>query len=113
MDQLHSDRGGNVDSAHILQALYKMLGIHQTANIAYRPQTDGTAEHMVGTLKGMLWKYCQSNPHNWVNCLDQVLFAYRTSVHSATGFSAFFMDSQHLRSVITGSFMTIGGVHLK
>ena len=96
MDQLHSDRGGNVDSAHILQALYKMLGIHKTANIAYRPQTDGTAERMVGTLKGMLWKYCQSNPHNWVNCLDQVLFAYRTSVHSATGFSPFFMDKGRL-----------------
>ena len=96
MEQLHSDRGANVDSARILQALYKMLGIHKTANIAYRPQTDGAAERMVGTLKGMLWKYCQSNPHNWVNCLDQVLFAYRTSVHSTTGFSPFFMDKGRL-----------------
>ena len=96
MDQLHSDRGSNVDGAHILKALYKMLGIHKTANFAYRPQTDGMAERMVGTLKGMLWKYCQENPHNWINCLEQVLFAYRTSVHSSTGFSPFFLDKGRL-----------------
>ena len=47
---------------------------------------------MVGSLKTMLWKYCQENPRNWANCLDQVLFAYRTSVHSATGFAPFFLD---------------------
>ena len=94
--QLHSDRGGNVETAEILKALYKMLDITKTANIAYRPQTDGTAERMVGTLKGMLWKYCQENPRNWANCLEQVLFAYRTAVHSATGFSPFFLDKGRL-----------------
>ena len=96
MDHLHSDRGSNVDGAQILKALYKMLGIHKTANIAYRPQTDGMAERMVGTLKGMLWKYCQENPNNWINCLEQVIFAYRTSVHSSTGFSPFFLDKGRL-----------------
>ena len=94
--QLHSDRGGNVETAEILKSLYKMLGITKTANVAYRPQTDGTAERMVGTLKTMLWKYCQENPRNWANCLDQVLFAYRTSVHSATGFAPFFLDKGRL-----------------
>lgn len=96
MTQLHSDRGRNVDTAGILKALYKMLGIEKSANFAYRPQTDGTAERMIGTLKTVLWKYCQENPFNWVNCLDQVLFAYRTSVHSATGFSPFFLDKGRL-----------------
>ena len=95
-NQLHTDRGGNVDTAEILKALYKMLGITKTANIAYRPQTDGCAERMVSTLKSMLWKYCQENPCNWVNCLDQVLFAYRTSIHSSTGFSPFFLDKGRL-----------------
>ena len=94
--QLHSDRGGNVETAEILKALYKMMGITKTANIAYRPQTDGTAERMVGTLKGMLWKYSQENPRNWANSLDQVLFAYRTALHSATGFSPFFLDKGRL-----------------
>ena len=94
--QLHSDRGGNVETAEILKALYKMLEITKTANVAYRPQTDGTAERMVGTLKTMLWKYCQENPRNWTNCLDQVLFAYRTAVHSSTGFSPFFLDKGRL-----------------
>ena len=34
MSQLHSDRGGNVDTAHILQALYRILGIDKTSNFA-------------------------------------------------------------------------------
>ena len=94
MDHLHSDRGANVDSALILKALYKMLGIYKTANVSYSPQTDGMAERMVETLKGMLWKYCQENPHTLINCLDQVLFAYRTCVHSSTGFSPFFLERE-------------------
>ena len=85
--QVHSDRGGNVETAEILKALYKMLEITKTANYSYRPQTDGMAERMVGTLKNIFWKFCQQNPHNWINCLDQVLFGYHTSCHAATGFS--------------------------
>ena len=96
--QLHSDRGGNVETAEILKALHKMMGITKTANIAYRPQTDGTAERMVGTLKGMPWKYSQENPRNWANSLDQVLLAYRTGLYSATGFSPFFLDEGKLPS---------------
>ena len=44
----------------------------------------------------MLWKYCQENPQNWINCLDQVLFAYRTSVYSGTGHSPFFLEKGRL-----------------
>ena len=51
--QLHTDRGGNVETAEILKALYKMLNIEKTANIAHRPQTDGTAERAIGSLKNM------------------------------------------------------------
>ena len=46
MDRLHTDKGANVDSAVILKALYKMLGISKSANFAYRPQTDGMAERI-------------------------------------------------------------------
>ena len=81
--QFQSDRGGNVETVGILKA----LGITKTANIAYtyRPQTDST-----------VWKYSQEIPRNWANSLDQVLFAYRTALHSATGFSPFFLDRGRL-----------------
>ncbi|KAL5267283.1 hypothetical protein ACHWQZ_G004352 [Mnemiopsis leidyi] len=94
--QVHTDRGGNVDTADLIKAVYDMLKITKTSNTAYRPQTDGGVERLNRTIKSMLWKFCQKNPKDWVECLDQVMFAYRTSVHNATGFSPFFIDKGRL-----------------
>lgn len=88
---IHSDRGGSVHTADLIQALYKLMGIEKTVTTAYRPQSNGGVERFNGTLKGLLWSYCQENPRNWLACLDQVLFAYRTTVHSSTGYSPFFL----------------------
>ena len=104
---IHSDRGGSVHTADLIQALYKLMGIDKTATTSYRPQSNGGCERFNGTLKGLLWAHCQENPKNWLNCLDQVLFAYRTTVHSATGYSTFFLRyGTHPRlpvDLITGS----------
>ena len=104
---MHSDRGGSVHTGDLIQALYKLMGIEKTATTSYRPQSNGGCERFNGTLKGLLWSYCQENPKNWLNCLDQVLFAYRTTVHSATGYSPFFLRyGTHPRlpvDLITGS----------
>ena len=88
---IHSDRGGSVHTADLIQALYKLMNIEKTVTTSYRAQSNGGNERFNGTLKGLLWAYCQKNPKNWLKCLDQVLFAYRTSVHSATGYSPFFL----------------------
>ena len=37
----------------------------------------------------MLAHYVADNPHQWDKYVNQVLFAYRTSVHSSTGFTPF------------------------
>ena len=83
------------------------MGIEKTATTAYRAQSNGGVQRFNGTLKGLLWAYCQDNPKNWFNCLDQVLFAYRTTVHSATGYYPFFLRyGVHPRlpvDIITGS----------
>ena len=98
------------------------MGIEKTATTAYRAQSNGGVERFLflfifflllfffkfnGTLKGLLWAYCQDNPKNWFNCLYQVLFAYRTTVHSATGYYPFFLRyGVHPRlpvDIITGS----------
>ena len=65
-------------------------------NCSYRPQTDGHVERVIGTLKNLLWKYCQENPTNWLSCLNQVMFAYRTTIHSTTGYSPYFLDKGRL-----------------
>ena len=109
--QVHSDRGGNVETSEIIQNVYKLLGIRKTANLSYRPQTDGAVERLIRTLKNIIWKFCQKNPKNWINCLQQIMFAYRTSVHASTGFSPFFMDKGRLprlpMDVITGTTPSI------
>ena len=94
--QLHSDRGANLATGKIIQEVYKMLSITKTMNCSYRPQTDGHVERVIGTLKNLLWKYCQENPTNWLNCLNQVMFAYRTTIHSTTGYSPYFLDKGRL-----------------
>ena len=94
--KLHTDRGSNLDSAGLIKAVYDMLNITKTANTSYRPQTDGGVERLNRSIKNMLWKFCQENPKSWVDCLDQVMFAYRTSVHCMTGFSPYFMDKGRL-----------------
>ena len=67
---IHSDRGGNVHTADLIQSLYKLMGTEKTATNAYRAQSNGGVERFNGTLKGLLWAYCQDNPKNWFNCLD-------------------------------------------
>lgn len=104
---IHSDRGANIHSADLIQALYKLMGIEKTASSAYRPQGHGGIERFNRTLKDLLWAFCQENPRNWLYTLDQVLFAYRTTVHSTTGYSPFFLRyGVHPRlpvDIITGS----------
>ena len=94
--QLHSDRGANLATGKIIQEVYKMLSITKTMNYSYRPQTDSHVERVIGTLKNLLWKYCQENPTNWLSCLNQVMFVYRTTIHSTTGYSPYFLDKGRL-----------------
>ena len=94
--QVHTDRGGNVDTAELIKAVYDMLKITKSSTTSYRPQSDGGVERLNKSIKNILWKFCQKNPKDWIDCLDQVMFAYRTSVHSATGFSPYFVDKGRL-----------------
>ena len=92
MRRLHSDRGSQLHSAEIIKAVYEMLDIKKTATTAYRPMSDGASERMIRTLKNLLWAYCQENPKNWLKTLQHCMLAYRTSEHSATGYSPFFLQ---------------------
>ena len=50
---------------------------------------DGMVERFNRTLLSMLSMYVDQNHHDWDKWLSQVVFAYRTSVHSTTGVSPF------------------------
>ena len=89
--RIHSDRGANLSTAHIMIELYKLMGITSTTTTAFAPSQNGGCERVNGTIKNLLWNYCQNDPKNWTNCLSQVVFAYNTSIHNTTGYSPFFL----------------------
>ena len=89
--QLLTDRGSTFTS-EAFQDFTKELGVQMLLTASYRPQSNGTIERANGTLKRML-KACleEDSDREWDELLPWVLYAYRTSVHSSTGFSPFFL----------------------
>ena len=84
---LHSDQGRNFESAIFTQVL-DAFGVHKSRTTPYHPQGDGMVERFNRTLLQLLRTYVTSQ-HDWETYLPHVLYAYRTSQHTATGVSPF------------------------
>ena len=88
MVRLLSDRGSNF-MADISAAMYEMWGIDKVTTTAWRPQSNGLVERANGTLKSMLKVYAEDVGKSWPTKLPDWVYAYNTTVHSATGFTPF------------------------
>ena len=77
----------------VLQDTAAILGLKQLPTSGGHPQTDGLVEHFNRTLKmiSMLVKLVEKMGKNWDKLLGAVLLAYRTSPHSSTGETPFFL----------------------
>ena len=84
----HSDQGRNFESA-LVREVCKLLGIRKSRTTAYHPQGDGLVERMNRTLVESLSKYVDTNQKDWDKWIATVLFAYRTSAQSSTGYSPY------------------------
>ena len=62
-----------------------LLQIHPTKSTAQHPQANGVVERFNRTLGSMLSMYCNKNQRNWDEFLQQVMMAYRSSIHASTG----------------------------
>ena len=82
-----TDNGQNF-VGKLITNLTKKLNIEHLKTTPYRPQTNGMLERFHATLKRMLGKK-QEAEKNWDLFLPYVLFAYRTTIHSSTGFSPY------------------------
>ena len=91
---LWSDRGPTLVSSFITN-LYRKLGIQGNPSTAYHPQTDGQTERMNQEIQTYLRIFVNHRQDDWVHWLPLAAFAYRNRVHSATGFSPFFMTHGH------------------
>ena len=85
---LHSDQGANL-TGKIVSSMCEQLGINRTQTTAYHPQGNGQVERFNRTLEAMLSKTVQQNQLDWDKHLPRVMFAYRTAIHEATGYTPF------------------------
>lgn len=75
----------------VLQDTAAILGVKQLPTSGGHPQTDGLVERFNRTLKTMLMKLVEKKGKNWDELLGPLLLAYRTSPHSSTGETPFFL----------------------
>jgi len=55
--------------------------------VAFKPSTNGACERFNRTVKELLVRLASEDPNNWDDYLQRALLAYRTTPHSATGFT--------------------------
>lgn len=85
--EILTNQGSNFMSATI-RSLCEMLGVEHIRTSPYHPQTNGMLERFHHTLKQMFRK-CSKSKREWDNILHLLLFAYRCTPHSTTGFTPF------------------------
>ena len=89
--QVHSDQGTNFEAA-LFQELCLLWRIHKSRTTAYHPQGNGACERanrsVLTNLKRLL---NEGHFKDWDLYLPQAVYAYNTSVHSATGHTPHFL----------------------
>ena len=87
-EEILTNNGANFISKTMRQ-FCQITGIHQIKTSPFHPQTDGMVEHFNSTLKRLFRKLTQTHNTEWDECLPFVLWAYRGTIHSTTGFSPY------------------------
>lgn len=86
--EILSDQGREFVN-EIVSTMCKNFGVERRVTSPYHPRTDGLVERTNQTLIQALSLHAQQDPENWDLYLDYVALAYRTRVHSTTGYTPF------------------------
>ncbi|KAI9550743.1 Retrovirus-related Pol polyprotein [Daphnia sinensis] len=102
-----SDRGTNFTSK-LFRYFCKKLNIDQRLTTAYNPASNGETERFNRTLTSMLRKELKDGNHiNWEDMLDDVLFAYRSSSHSSTLETPYYLVHGNIADRLRYSFQRV------
>jgi hypothetical protein len=74
-----------------MNALCRGLFMRLKLSTAYHPQTDGQTEQFNSTLLQMLRCFVSKYHTDWSHRIPALLYAYRNTVHSATGYTPHFL----------------------
>jgi len=80
---------GREYQSKVWNALCELLDIQKLKTTPFHPQADGQSERAVQTAKRMIASFVNEAQDNWDLNLQQLTFAYNTSVHRMTGYSPF------------------------
>jgi hypothetical protein len=86
--EIFTDHGSHFQN-QMMSELTSKISLWQEHSSPYYPQANGQVEDVNKTLKTMLQRTINSAKSNWHLMLYSTLWAYRTSVKTATGFSPF------------------------
>ena len=75
------------------KALWHLMGTTLQFSTAFHPQTDGQTEVTNRSLGNILRCLVQENAATWDELLPRAEFAYNSSIHRATGYSPFQINS--------------------
>ena len=88
LKELVTDHGSHFQN-HMMEELASKLGYKQEHSSSYYPQVNGQVEVVNKSLKSILQRTIAQSKTNWHIMLYPPLWAYQTTVNTATGFSPY------------------------
>lgn len=95
-----SDRG-SIFVSQFMDALHDLIGSKAALSTAYHPQTDGQTERVNQEVELFLRMFTNEEQSDWSDWLSIAEYVHNNRVHSATGYSPFYLNYGHHPRAIT------------